>query len=351
MKTLVYSIAGLLLAFLSHAKEITQEQHAHVSFSVSAMNRLNLDAKNTETTIEIWGKDEISVDAYFYYRGEEDHPKIKEFMASFEKNVKSGITTAGQEVNISTYRAVPSKTKIGWASFGVDLAFSDDEAKVVYKIKAPASLTMNIKHSYKDLRIIGSINQIDIEQYSGRLSLDKVGYAKLNLKYGESSITNLGRADIYIYEQEMSGNEWGEIQLNAKYSKLQIKSLLKLRGEGYETKYRALNLQNLSGNYKYSSFDIKHVDEVSILCYETQLESTSIKSLKLTQSKYSSFKIDRLEKMTLIESYEDEYSLRDVNSVLATNSKYCRFNIKTLKEDFGLKNAYECRVDIAALLW
>jgi len=354
MKTLIYSLLGLFLGFSGTAKEITKEQHAHLSVSATGIELLSIDAMNTEITIEIWDKKEVSVDAHFYYRGEEDHSKIQEFMDSFEENVKSGITSLGKEIKLDTYRAVPSKKKVGWESSWLNFTlvkegFSDKEVKLVYELKVPASLYMSIKHSYQDLRVIGTVSKINIEQYSGRLSLDKVENATLNLKYGEASISELAKADIYLYEQNVIGRDWGDIELNAKYSKLRVKTINTLGGQGYETNYRAIDLQNLVGNYKYCSFDMIHVKAMNLTCYETQVESNSVDRLDLANSKYSNYHIDKLDQVNITESYEDEYSFQDVKNLSSSSSKYCKFNIETLTGNYSLLNAYECRVNMDAI--
>tara|TARA_R110002050_G_scaffold107485_4_gene217936 strand:- start:1475 stop:2767 length:1293 start_codon:yes stop_codon:yes gene_type:complete len=350
MKTLIYSLLGLCIGFYANAKEMAIEKSAHVTVSASGLDRLNLDAKNTKTYIEIWDKNEISVDATFYYRGQEDHEKIKKFMASFEENVKAGITKLDSELNINTYRAVPSKKQIGWARFVVvDLEFSDDEAKLVYNLKVPASLFMNIKHSYKDLLIKGNIDNIQIEQYSGRLSLDKVNKASLNLKYGDANIVELKEADIMLYEQKLYGEKWGDIKLNAKYSELRIRTMNSLSGDGYETKYRFVGLKKLGGNYKYSRFEVEKMEQAELLCYEFNLETQSIKNLKLLNSKYSNYRIDTVGTLTISQSYEDDYSLQIVKNVYSADSKYSKFMIGALRGDFTL-SGYECRVNTTSVL-
>jgi hypothetical protein len=349
MKTLFYSLLALSIGFLSHAKEVTQEKSAHISLDASGIKRINIDAKNTKTLIEIWDKTEISIDANFYYRGEENHEKIKEFMASFETNVKTGISTNGTEVNINTYRAVPSKKKLGWANFTVvNLEFPEDEAKLIYTIKVPASVFLAIKHSYKDLRVTGNIDDIQIDQYSGRLSLDKVKKARLNLKYGEAQIRELQEGEIEIYEQKLHGEIWGAIKLNAKYSKLRIRNMTTLSGAGYETKYRIISLNDLKGNYKYSSFDVRKIGQAELTCYEFNMETENIKNLKLINSKYSNYSIDTLGTLNIPQSYEDDYSLQSANNIYAANSKYGKFSIASLKGDFTL-SGYESKVNIAAV--
>ncbi len=353
MKTLIYSLFGLCLSLSSIGKEVSKEKHAHASVSAIDIERLNIDAKNTELIIDIWAKEEVSVDAHFYYRGDEDHKEIKAFMDSFEENVKSGISSFGGEIKLDTYRAVPSKKKVGWESSWasvtfVNEGFSDKEAKLVYELKVPASLYMNIKHSYKELRINGSVRKINIEQYSGRLSLDKVDQAILNLKYGEASINDLKKGELHLYENSVMGNDWGNIQLNAKYSKVQVRTVNTLKGEGYETKYRTIDLGSIVGNYKYCQFDMIEVELLKLTCYETQVESKSVQQLDLNNSKYSNYHIDDVDNLSITESYEDEYSFRSVKNVAAPNSKYCKFNIETLQGNYGL-NAYECRVNINAI--
>jgi hypothetical protein len=346
MKTLLYSIVALSLSFSSNGKETKLEQSAHVSVKASGIDRINIDANNTETSIEIWNKDEISIDAHFYYRGEEDHEKIREFMATFEENVKAGVISSGSAVSIDTYRAVPSKKKLGWANFSiVDLAFSEDEAKLVYTIKVPASVFMDIKHSYKDLYIKGDIDDIHIEQYSGTLKLGRVKKAKLNLKYGDARILALKEADIYLYEQKVNGKNWGDIKLNAKYSQLRVDNIKNLSGDGYETKYHIINLKNLSGNYKYSRFDVRQIKQAELICFESNLESKNIKNLKLINSKYSNYRSDTLGTLNITESFEDDYSLQSIDNIYAGSSKYGNFSIGTLKGDFTL-NGFQSKVKV-----
>lgn len=349
MKTLLYSLTVLLLGHLAQAKEVHREASAKHSINAKGINNLVLDAHNTDTNIELWEKDEVLIEANFYYRGEEDHKKINEFLASFSESVKAGVSKGSSEIIINTYRAIPSKKKLGWENFAlVDLAFSKDEAKLIYHIKIPARMALNIKHSYKDLQIKGKIKSLDIEQYSGRLAIDDLERGTLSLKYGRADIRNLGQAKLYLYEEEVSGEDWADIDLNAKYSKLRVRNINKLQGQGYETKYRFIGVERLSGDYKYSSVESENISLLNISCYECDWEVKTVKDIRLISSKYSSYTIDQLQNLNVDQSFEDNYSFQFAGNISCANSKYTKLKLGALSGNYSL-SGFECKTEIVLL--
>ncbi|MCR9152955.1 MAG: hypothetical protein NXI09_02495 [Bacteroidetes bacterium] len=351
MKSLVYSILfGLSLSTAWASAGLTRiEKTASVNLEVEKDVNIEIDGSNTDMHIEIWDEPRIEIEAIFRYRGEKNSDKITEFLGQFQQHIEEGILQSPGAVRIETYRSLPEKVKLGVADFVIlQYTYSKDEVQLEYRIKMPAKGKVNIKHSYRDLRIDGNLNQLELSQYSGRLALDKVKEAKLSLKYGEAYLKRLDKGDIYLYENDLQAEQIDELKLNIKYCQLRSRDIKTLDVEAYESEIELQRLKAFSGNFKYSSLIAERVKSFAVVSYESRFKIKEVKSMNLSDSKYSRYDIDQVEQVNVEQAFEDRMRIKVLKAMNAGDSKYCKHEIDALDESYSL-NGYESTVRIDKL--
>lgn len=349
MRTLVYSLIALLAISQVEAKAFSVDKTAIVELKAAADALVQIDAKNTETQIEMWDQNKVYVEAQFSYRGEEQNEKIDEFLKEFEKNVKNGIKGTGREFRISTYHSMPSKVKVGWQEFAFfNWTFSADEVQIKYIIKLPKGATMDVKHSYHPLKIVGSVKSLRLEQYSGRLDVDDIEEARFMIKYGKANTGTINRGKIELYEADLQSESYDELKLNARYSNFRAKNIGAFKALAYESEFYLQKVGKLSGEFKYSRLESKEIGSGDLMSYESKLYSNKVEKLNLSNSKYSRYEIADVKDMSIGESYEDKILVDRAHRFKAGESKYQECLIRELVESYSLMG-YECKLEIAAL--
>lgn len=351
MKTLIYSLLGLAFVINARAKDVQYlvDKVAVVEMPAARNVELDINAKNTKTEIIVWDQDKVYIEANFSYRGKEEHPKIKEFLEEYEANVKKGVKGDKQAISIDTYRSLPSKVKIGWEEFAFfNWTFSPDEVEIRYTIKIPSKARLNLRHSYRQLELVGRIESLRLEQYSGKLKADEIFTAEMDLKYGEAQINRIQDARINAYENDLMGEDWQRLKLNAKYSNLKVKKIARLNGEAYESEFQVKDLGELDGQFKYSRLESDKARRVKMNNYETKVYLKELEELQLGETKYSRYEIDKVKRIKIGQAYEDKMMVKEALALDAGQSKYCQYRIEKLGRSYSLMG-YECNVDIGGL--
>ncbi len=349
MRTLIFSsfLSFLFCLSAEATTAVNVNKTAVVERPANATVHLEIDARNTQTEIQLWDENKVRVEAYFSYRGDEDQKeKVEQFLKEFEENVIDGILGEGAEIQINTFRSLPSKLKVGWQEFTfLNWSFSPEEVQLYYIIKIPAQARIDLRQSYHPLQIKGEVASLNLEQYSGKLKLDKVRKARLQLKYGEAQIESLQEGRVDLYETDIIGQDWQKVDLNIKYSNFQVQRLGKLQLSSYESEFSIGEVGEISGDLKYSRLECPQIRKGQFSNYESKFYLGNIQELQLNESKYSRYEIKSAERIKIGQSYEDKFSIDRVKAVEAGQSKYGKFDIKDLGRSYSI-NGYECKVQI-----
>lgn len=318
---------------------------ATVSTKISANDLVNIQAKYTDLVVETWNKNEVEVVATIRYDGKMTD-KIVQFLDAFQDHVESNIKYGGGELLIDTNLDEPNKFQIGSKKVGIIIGYSEDELKLDYKIKAPAKNKYVIKNSYRDVRLTGSFEEMDITQYSGDLIAEEIEQAELNLKYGSARFNRIGEANMEIYEQKLTIKVLGELDINAKYSKLEFDEVSEIEAMSYESDFKIGSITDLSGNFKYGEIEITgELQKAELEFYEMDVEANNIGTIRYKNSKYSTLEAQSVNTLIFDQSYEDETEIDVLGSFESVNSKYGKHRIGTLKQRIEL-NAYEDEISI-----
>ncbi|WP_425391302.1 hypothetical protein [Ekhidna sp.] len=321
---------------------------ATVKVNVSSTDKLNIQAKYTELTIESWDKNEVEIEASVRFDGKITS-KIQEFLDEFEERVNNNIDKNANELMIDTDLDLPNKIQIGSKSVGIIMSYGDDVFKVSYKIKAPSKNPYTITSSYEEVRMIGSFDQVTLSQYSGEFEAEYIKKADMNLKYGSAQVNEIGTAKFEIYEQELDINSIASMELNAKYSELEFEKSGTIEVTAYESDFIFNTIESLNGNFKYGNIEINNgINNGEFEFYEVDMEVEQGGDLVFSNSKYSKVIAEKIQKIEFGQSYEDETEIDELGSFRSTDSKYGKHRIGILNGDLEL-DAYEDELTIAKI--
>ncbi|MEQ9467010.1 MAG: hypothetical protein RLN88_06325 [Ekhidna sp.] len=344
-KLILIALACSFTTVLQASDKDGETRTASVKVSVSSSDLINIQAKYTELTVESWDKNEVEIEATVRFDGKITD-KVQKFLDEFDQHVKDNIIKSSTELKIDTRLDEPNKIQIGSRNVGIILSYGDDELKISYKIKAPGNNKYVIANSYEDMRLIGTFDQVELSQYSGELEAGTIRKANMNLKYGSATIQSIGTAKMEIYEQKLNVGTIDELTINTKYSDLDLKSCGNLEFVSYESDIQIGTAEQLSGDLKYGEIEITNeLSEAEMTLYEVDIEAKEIGKIRLENSKYCSFDIDKVGNILFDQSYEDETELGLVHTFKSLNSKYGNHKIGRLAGSLDLA-AYEDEIEI-----
>lgn len=331
---------NLIATGMVAASNKDETRTAQVNIKISPTDDIFISSKNTDLEIETWDKNEVEVIASIRYDGKMTD-KMSKFLENFENEVKDNIKLSGGRLSIDTNLDEPNKVQIGSRNVGISIGFGDDQLKLDYKIKAPATNKYEIISSYRDVRLVGSFKTMKIEQYSGDLTGDEIESAELNLKYGAANFNQIKTAKMELYEQKMTVKTMGSLIINAKYSDLRFDQLQSMKSEAYESNFTIETAEMIEGDFKYGEIEISNsLLEGEFTLYEMDIEANSIEKMVLVSSKYSKLNARKMKTVIFEESYEDETDFGSLGNFKSLNSKYGKHHIGELVGSFDL-NAYE----------
>lgn len=349
MKTSIYSLVLSLCFFGLLAQTEPLEKTVKLNFDLNRDAQIDINASNTDLYIEVWDQPKVEIEVSFRFRGKEHREKIEEFLKTFDDKVKEGIQHSAKSLNIEAYKTLPKKVNIGWEDFSiVQYTFSREEVQLEYHLKMPAQGAVNINHSYRKLYVKGPMANLNLSQYSGRLSLEQVKHGTLNLKYGEANIDQLMAGSIYLFENDLKANTFGDIELNVKYSQLRVDKANNTKVQAFESDINFLNANSFSGDLKYSSFDCPLINSLNISSHESSYKLRLVNNINLSNSKYSRYEIERAQVLKIGIAFEDKLRIGEVSDFDAGNSKYCQHKIGKLLKNYRLEG-YECDLAIEKL--
>ena len=341
----------ILLAFnvgfnvSSANSEDGETRTANVTMEVSSTDIVNIQAKYTDLIVEAWDQDEVFIEATVRFDGRMTD-KVQKFLDSFEDDVKSNITKSIGELRIETNLNEPNKFQLGSKYLGIQIGFSEDELKVEYSVKMPASNSVTIKNSYQDVIMRGRFQDVIIDQYSGDLDVEYIETAEFKLKYGSAQIDQIEDAKMELYEQDIDANLINKLTIDTKYSDLKVKDLGSTEIISYESDFEVGSLELLNGKLKYGKLEItRSLKDAELTTYEFDIDAASIESLVLVNSKYGNLEAESIDNLRLQQSYEDDFDIDNLGKLIADEAKYGDFVIGELKDELEL-SGYECEIKI-----
>ncbi len=323
-----------------------ETKQAKLNYPISTSGMVNIVSSDMDVSITAWEKAEVEVIATIEFKGE-DNDRARDFLDNFEEIVKSKIRKTGNELTIKTNLDEPNKVQVGSKVFGIQVGYGEDELYIRYDIKLPSAINWAVKNSYEDLRVEGKYTgTVEIDHYNGDLYAEDFEKISLNLKHGDATINSIKEATyIQLYEQELNITQVNSAKIEAKYSELRIAEIGTVELVGYESDIKFDVVNKVKGNLKYGEFEvIATAKELELTAYEVDMDISECDKIIFPESKYGNYTFESVNSIALNSSYEDEINIEQISEIVA-NSKYLDLEVRLLKSKLKI-DGYETDIEI-----
>lgn len=377
-KILVFSLAIILLSGTGLHDAAGQEINKTYkwTYDVTPGEKIAFENYDTGVDIRTWDKPEIelhmTIEAEF--KNESDASKLDNYLNNLEFTSSAGRTAINSKfwksrnnifgistMNIEGMKAlriekfkmecllwIPADAALELTSRYSEINMEDIGGELIldlynddlYAGSVGGNSSIDAKYSKMNFREMKNINA---KLYNCELTTADVGDMIIDSKYSEINCANAGTTGIESYEDEFVFENNGDIKFIAKYSELTTGKADNLVADTYECEFSADRIKGAKVSSKYSSWEILSADILVFeSLYEDELTSDKIRSLKVSDSKYSDFNIESLENSIIFEdAYENEINIEKLEASL----KRFRVEGKYIDIDLGIASALDCKIN------
>ncbi|MCB0737553.1 MAG: hypothetical protein KDC92_08575, partial [Bacteroidetes bacterium] len=205
-----------------------------------------------------------------------------------------------------------------------------DVADFVVKltVKIPDNHDLSISNKYHDLTLDSYSGRVRADIYNAKLSLGVIGGdADVNVKYGSIQIGIAREININLYDSKLTLEKAAGLKLNTKYSRVKIGEVRELNINSFDDEISVeSNLDMLSYSSKYSSIHCQNIEKLKASMYDDHLEAKSITEASIS-AKYTSIQADKISRISMSSSYDNSFSCGTVGLMKVSDSKYSSYKI------------------------
>ena len=242
------------------------------------------------------------------------------------------------EFKVTGELTIPKKCNLDLTSKYSDIELADILGKLTLKLyndklyggKVDNEAVISAKYStieFSDIK-----EGADITLYNTDFEANSIGDTKFESKYSKVFINTSGSLEMGSYNDKFNFEKTGDIKFTAKYSSLRSEKSSSLKADCYNCTVVIDQLEDIELVSKYSKFEFVKGGECNISAsYNDGINSTQLKSLQIVESKYGTFKIDKLTSVLSVGTgYNDKFIIPETGDnfkSLNVNGKYEKITI------------------------
>jgi len=189
-----------------------------------------------------------------------------------------------------------------------------------------------ISDKYSTIEFSDIKEEANITLYNTNFEANNIGDAKFESKYSKVFIKNSGSLEVTSYNDKFNFDKTGDVVFTAKYSGFRSDKSGRLKADCYDCTVVIDQLEDIEIASKYSKFEFVKGGECNIsTSYNDGINSTQLKSLQIVESKYGTFKINKLTGvLSVATGYNDKYIITETGDnfkSLKVNGKYEKITI------------------------
>jgi hypothetical protein len=198
-------------------------------------------------------------------------------------------------------------------------------------------------------------SEVKMEDFSGQLTLDLYndnfygsnlsGKTAIEDKYSTIEFKDIRDLKADLYNSKLEAGNTGDLNIESKYSKITAVSSGILTVNSYNDKYSIPKTGNISFVAKYSDLKTETSGLITLDCYEGTVIIKEARDIKIT-SKYADFQFGKVDNVSVESSYNDKLSAVRMTALRITESKYCSFRIDELASSIVENEGYEDKFNI-----
>ena len=252
MKMSQFKIATLMLVLSPCIVfgQVTKSKEIKKHYNVSGDGNLTIGSKYGDVHVETWDKNEVDIDITIEMT-KRSEAKALQYLDKIE--------------------IVIDDASVDDLSFTTTINGSldnsrNDRMKIVYQVKVPVSLNMNLANKYGNLYLADSRGKMTINVAYGNIKIGELdGSIDLKLSYGNGEVDRVNDGEVVARYSNLEIDDTGNLEVSNSYSNLDF-------GKSEEVdlinKYGNLTwegLNNLKGTSKYGSVKIEKLYKSLVL--------------------------------------------------------------------------------------
>ena len=220
------------------------------------------------------------------------------------------------------------------------------EFKVKATLHIPESCLFDLGSKYSKIEM-GDIQNLKLNSYDDKIyGKNAPGEVDISAKYSNLEFGIFGPTEINIYESDFTAEKTEGLKIISKYSEINVNQTGNVDLDGYDDNMTFKTTGDFELKTKYSDLKCDKTGNLTLEIYDSNLEIDQIGDIRITESKYSSYKFGGAGAVKISSTYDDDFSFDKVVSFKANSSKYSEFTMNSLMNSFTILEGYDDNVKI-----
>jgi hypothetical protein len=339
---LLFLVSGLLSVLYASGKDL-QKTYSW-KYNVNKDGNVIIDNYDCNLTIHTWDKSEaeyhLMVDAKT--RTDEDATALDDYLQNLKFSNSASSVKFGNSF-WETRNNILGRMTMKLAG-GKNIALTDFSMKG--ELWIPSGCRFDLISKYSEINLDDFAGQLFLDLYNDNLYGANVkGRTEITDKYSTIEFKEMKDIKADLYNSKLEATNTGSMKIVSKYSKVTTLSAGNLDIDSYNDKYSIPTTGDIKFMAKYSDLKSEVSGQVTLDCYEGTIVLKAVKDVSLT-SKYADFQFGSAADISIISTYNDKLDAVKLNSLKITESKYCSYRIEELVSSLTEADGYEDKFNI-----
>lgn len=300
---------------------------------------LSFNNYNSDLNIKTWDKPLIEYKLHLVAKGanEDDIERLDSYL----KNMTFSNSQERASINMKFWKrrtSVMNRTKLKLEGEKEIVLI---EFKVTGELTIPKKCNLDLTSKYSDIELADVLGKLTLKLYNDKLYGGKVdNEVVISDKYSTIEFSDIkGEADITLYNTDFEANSIGDARFESKYSKVFINTSWFLEVGSYNDKYNFDKTGDIVFTAKYSGLRSEKSGRLKADCYNCTVIIDQLEDIEIA-SKYSKFEFVKGRKCSISTSYNDGINSTQLESLQIAESKYSTFKIDKLTDVLSVEAGY-----------
>lgn len=341
--SLCLCVGLMLLTSLTLSAQIEKSKTVEKTFDVGAKGTVKVDHRYGLLKVTESNDGKVHLTSRMRVEGN-DQGGVELALGQFETNINEmgNTVTIETELSIKNWNSTNGKIRLQFKNG----AKAKGLKKLVVEmlLAVPDLEQLELKNKYEDIIIDHDFKgNLEVEVYDGDLKAKNVsGEVELEVKYGKAFFEDIQDGDLTLYDAEMEIERAKDLKVSSKYSEYTIGDSESLKIKAYDDK---MELGNVKGDFelsdKYSEIEMGSFGSGRIAMHDGDLVAAKGGNLTIEGSKYSKFRFEEVKKITIDNSHDDKFEIRNAEGVNINRTKYTAFEFGSLNGNLGVNSSHD----------
>ena len=333
---------GLISTAFSAEKEL--QKTFSWKYSIDKDGKVVIDNYDCNLTIHTWDKGEaeyhLAIDAKT--RSDEDASVLDNYLQNLKFSNSASSVRFGNSF-WETRNNIMGRMTMKLEG-GKSIALTDFTMKG--ELWIPSGCRFELISKYSEINMEDFTGQLNLNLYNDNLYGANVkGKTEIEDKYSTIEFKEMKDLKADLYNSKLEAANTGNLNIGSKYSKVTAVSSANLNIDSYNDTYNITKTGDIIFVSKYSDLKTESSGQVTLDCYEGTLNMKDVKDVRLT-SKYADFHFGTAGDISITSSYNDKLVAGKLKSLKINESKYCSFRIEELTSSVAESDGYEDKFTI-----